>query len=149
MASVKNTKGYAGDVDPDQAWELLERDPKAQLVDVRTAAEWAFVGVPDLSSLGREPHKVEWQRYPDMSLNPDFVRSVAERLEQSGADVETPILFLCRSGGRSRAAAMAMTAAGFNRALNVTGGFEGDVDAAGHRGATGGWKAAHFPWRQS
>jgi rhodanese-related sulfurtransferase len=149
VASVENTSGYAGDVNPDQAWELLERDPKAQLVDVRTAAEWAFVGVPDLSSLGREPHRVEWQRYPDMSMNPDFVRDVTERIVRSGADANTPILFLCRSGGRSRAAAMAMTAAGFSRALNVAGGFEGDLDAARHRGVTSGWKAGHFPWRQS
>jgi rhodanese-related sulfurtransferase len=149
MASVKNTSGYAGDVNPDQAWELLERDPKAQLVDVRTVAEWAFVGVPDLAGLGRELHKVEWQRYPEMSLNPDFVRIVTERIKGSGVEAETPILFLCRSGARSRAAAMAMTAAGCNCALNVTGGFEGDVDAAGHRGATGGWKAAQLPWRQS
>ncbi len=149
MASVENTSGYAGDVTPVQAWELLEHNPKARLVDVRTLAEWAFVGVPELSSLGRPLHKVEWQLFPDMSLNPEFVRHVAEQLQNSGADADTPVLFLCRSGGRSRAAAMAMTAAGFKRAFNVSGGFEGDMDAAGHRGTVGGWKAANLPWRQS
>lgn len=149
MAPVNTTSGYAGDVSPVEALEVLRRDPKAQLVDVRTTAEWAFVGAPDLSGLGRELHRVEWQRYPDMSPNPDFVGIVAERLKLSGADEETPILFLCRSGARSRAAAMAMTAAGYRHALNVAGGFEGDVDAEGHRGTSGGWKAAKLPWRQN
>lgn len=147
--SVQNTSGYAGDVTPEHAWELLERNPKAQLVDVRTVAEWNFVGAPELSGLGRDVHKVEWQRFPDMSPNPDFVAHVAERLRNSGADADTPILFLCRSGARSRAAAIAMTAAGFNRAFNVASGFEGDKDAVGHRGTVGGWKAANLPWRQS
>jgi rhodanese-related sulfurtransferase len=151
VASVGNTSehGYAGDVLPGEAWELLERNPKAQLVDVRTRAEWAFVGVPELSGLGRDLHRVEWQMFPDMSLNPDFVRIVSAHLQNSGADAEAPVLFLCRSGARSRAAAMAMTAAGLKSALNVAGGFEGDMDAAGHRGTVNGWKAAHLPWRQS
>jgi rhodanese-related sulfurtransferase len=149
VAPVSNTSGYAGDVDPLEAWELLKREPKAQLVDVRTTAEWAFVGAPDLSGLGRDIHKIEWQRYPDMSLNPEFVERIAERLESVGANAETAVLFICRSGARSRAAAMALTAVGFNRALNVAGGFEGDMDAEGHRGASSGWKAAKLPWRQS
>jgi rhodanese-related sulfurtransferase len=149
VASINNTSGYAGDVSPVEALDILRHDPRAQLVDVRTTAEWAFVGAPDLSSLGRELHKVEWQRYPDMSPNPDFVGIVAERLKRSGADEGTPILFLCRSGARSRAAAMAMTMAGYHRALNVAGGFEGDGNAEGHRGTSGGWKAAKLPWRQS
>jgi rhodanese-related sulfurtransferase len=149
VASVNSSISYAGDVSPVEAFELLQGNAKAQLVDVRTVAEWAFVGVPDLSGLQLELHRVEWQRYPDMTTNPEFVRGVVERLERSGASVDTPVLFLCRSGGRSRAAAIALTAAGYTRALNVAGGFEGDVDAEGHRGTAGGWKAAKLPWRQS
>jgi rhodanese-related sulfurtransferase len=149
VSSVKNLNGYAGDVSPAQAWKHLEQDPKAQLVDVRTTAEWLFVGTADVSSLGRELHRVEWQQFPRMSPNPEFVRNVSERLKSSGADVETPVFFVCRSGARSRAAAIAMTAAGFHRAFNVEGGFEGDMDAAGHRGMSNGWKAAGLPWRQS
>lgn len=140
---------YAGDVSPRQAWELLEQEPRAQLVDVRTAAEWAFVGAPDLSSLGREVHQVSWQHFPQGSLNPEFVRSARERLLAAGADEHTPVLFLCRSGGRSRAAAIAMAESGFRRAFNVAGGFEGDPDAAGHRGNLNGWKFSQLPWRQS
>jgi len=147
--SVGNMIGYAGDITPDQAWEVLKQDSKAQLVDVRTAPEWAYVGLPDVSALGRELHKVEWQVFPQMTVNPDFVARVEGRLRTAGADKDTPVLFLCRSGGRSRAAAIALTAAGYARALNVAGGFEGDVDAEGHRGTIGGWKAARLPWRQS
>ncbi|MGH6888812.1 MAG: rhodanese-like domain-containing protein [Rhizomicrobium sp.] len=140
---------YAGDVSPKEAWDILERDRSAQIVDVRTAAEWAFVGTPDLSTLGREAHFVEWQGFPDPRPNADFVAHATQELRAAGAVLNTPVLFLCRSGGRSRAAAIAMTAAGFARALNVMGGFEGDSDARGHRGATSGWKAEGLPWRQS
>ena len=140
---------YAGDVLPGEAWALLESDLKAQLVDVRTTAEWNFVGVPDVSALGRNAHLVEWQSFPTMALNPEFVASVAQRLQAAGVGNETPVLLLCRSGTRSRSAAVALTEAGFARAFNVAGGFEGDPDAAGHRGMTNGWKATGLPWRQT
>ena len=140
---------YAGDLDASEAWEILDGDLKAQLVDVRSVAEWTFVGAPDLSSLGRRTHLVEWQSYPDMQVNPDFVQDVRDALHQVGADEATPVMFLCRSGARSRAAAQAMTRAGFQKSLNVRSGFEGEMDASGHRGAINGWKAAGLPWRQS
>jgi rhodanese-related sulfurtransferase len=149
MARTDSAIQYAGDVLPGEAWELLESDPKAQLVDVRTAAEWNFVGVPDISGLGRNTHLVEWQRFPTMALNPEFVASVAERMQAAGAGKETPLLLLCRSGTRSRSAAVALTEAGFARAFNVASGFEGDPNAAGHRGMTNGWKATGLPWRQT
>jgi rhodanese-related sulfurtransferase len=140
---------HAGDVNPREAWDLMAEDPQAQLVDVRTAAEWTFVGGPDLSSLGREAHQISWQLFPEGSLNVEFVRTARGRLLAAGADENTPVLFLCRSGGRSRAAAIAMAEAGFKRALNVTGGFEGELDAAGHRGNLNGWRNSQLPWRQS
>ena len=61
----------------------------------------------------------------------------------------TPVLFLCRSGGRSAAAASVATAAGFGPAYNVAEGFEGDPDAHGHRGTVNGWKVAGLAWRQT
>src|SRR5271155_1207108 len=106
------TNEYAGDISAAEAWSLLEKEPKAQLVDVRTVPEWTFVGVPDLSSLARNVHCVEWQSFPDMNVNPQFAAAVAEEVRQAGATEETPLLFLCRSGARSRAAAIAMTRAG-------------------------------------
>jgi rhodanese-related sulfurtransferase len=141
--------GYAGDIAPKEAFELLKSDPKAQLVDVRSAAEWTFVGVPDLTSLQRKPVLVEWQVFPGMGRNAEFDQAVAERLTAAGATASTPIAFLCRSGARSQAAAIAMTAKGFTKCFNVAGGFEGDVDAERHRGGTNGWKAEGLPWVQS
>jgi rhodanese-related sulfurtransferase len=136
---------YAGDISAAEAWEQLKANPKAQLVDVRTMAEWNFVGLPDLSSLGRQVHCIEWQQFPGGGRNPGFVAEAGQAL----ADKDAPVMLLCRSGARSRAAAIALTAAGYSRAFNVGDGFEGDVDAAGHRGHRNGWKAADLPWRQS
>ena len=140
---------YAGDLSAAEAWALLEKEPKAQLIDVRTTAEWAFVGGPDVSPLGRQTICVEWQTYPDMAVNPEFAKVVAGQVQRAGANETTPLLFLCRSGARSRAAAVAMTRAGFGKAYNVAGGFEGDLDDARHRGQRNGWKAQGLPWRQS
>lgn len=140
---------FAGNIQAHEAWELLKGDPKAQLVDVRTAAEWTFVGLPDLTSIGRSVILVEWQTFPAMSRNPQFEVAVAEKLKAAGISQSTPVAFICRSGGRSQAAAAAMTAAGFTRCYNVAGGFEGDLNAIKHRGETGGWKAAKLPWTQT
>jgi rhodanese-related sulfurtransferase len=139
---------YAGNLEVQDAWALLESDPKAQLIDVRTTAEWNFVGQPDLSELGRRTHLIEWQSFPSMAVNPEFATAAARALREAGAGTDTPILLLCRSGARSRAAAIALTKAGFTRAYNVSGGFEGDTDPSGHRGQINGWKAANLPWRQ-
>jgi rhodanese-related sulfurtransferase len=140
---------YAGDLGIGDAWDLLIQDSQTQLVDVRTVAEWNFVGLPDLSGLDRRTHCIEWQGYPAMQPNPNFAADAIEALQTAGAGPETPILFLCRSGARSRAAAMAMTRAGFQKAFNIAGGFEGDLNVEGHRGLTNGWKAAGLPWRQT
>lgn len=135
---------YAGDVTPQEAFDALMRDAKAALVDVRTQAEWSFVGLPDLRAADRQPVLVEWQSYPSMARNADFAAEVA----RAGIGKGQPLYFICRSGGRSRAAAIAMTAEGYGPCYNVAGGFEGNRDAEGHRGTVEGWKAAGCPWRQ-
>ena len=127
-----------------EAWRVLDGDPGAMLIDVRTRPEWTFVGVPDLSELAREPAFIEWQRFPAMAENPDF----AAELEAAGAKPETPLLFMCRSGARSGAAARMMAARGYTRCHNIADGFEGDLDPSRHRGAAAGWKAAGLPWTQ-
>ncbi len=138
-------KTYAGDLSVKRAWDLLSENPKARLVDVRTEAEFKWVGTPDLSGLGKEAAQVQWKTYPDMEPNPDFTAQVAEHVP----DKATPLLFICRSGVRSRYAAEAMTAAGFQECYNVAGGFEGDPDDQGHRGTTNGWKSDGLPWKQT
>lgn len=135
---------YAGDVTAQQAWEELSADRRSTLVDVRTAAEWSYVGVPELSPLDKTLVRVAWQSYPGMTLNPRF----AEELARTGISKEDKIFFLCRSGARSRAAAEAMTALGYKRCYNVADGFEGPRDGEGHRGGLAGWKASGLPWTQ-
>ncbi len=134
---------YAGDITPEEAWNLLNDDPDAVLVDCRTEAEWRFVGVADLSSLGRDVVYVEWNR-TDGKHNDDFV----EDLKAAGVTPGEPVVFLCRSGNRSIGAAEAATEAGIAPSYNVLDGFEGQLDEQGHRGGTG-WKAVGLPWKQS
>jgi rhodanese-related sulfurtransferase len=135
---------YAGDVAPSDAWADLDRESGAQLVDVRTRPEWAFVGVPDLSPVRKKVILLPWQDYPTMQVNPNFIAE----LERAVPDKSAPVYFLCRSGARSRAAAIAATEAGYQRCYNVSDGFEGALDGARHRGRAAGWKAAGLPWLQ-
>ncbi|MGH3576581.1 MAG: rhodanese-like domain-containing protein [Mycobacterium sp.] len=135
---------YAGDITPEQAWKLLSENPEAVLIDVRTDGEWRFVGVPDLSSLGRDVVYIEWNSV-DGTRNDNFV---AELLEQVPSGTDRPVVFLCRSGNRSIGAAEAATEVGIAPAYNVLDGFEGHLDADGHRGGTG-WRAIGLPWKQT
>lgn len=132
------------DVSPRATWQDLMQDPDAMLVDCRTDAEWNFVGIPDLSELGKQVALIPWQVYPSMQVNGAF----AEHLRRAGATPTTKLYFICRSGARSLAAGQAAQAAGFPQAFNVADGFEGPVDAEGHRGTVAGWKADGLPWLQ-
>lgn len=131
-------------IPPRRVWEALQSDPNAQLVDVRTDAEWAYVGLPDLAAAGKQPVLVPWQMFPTMQVNAAFV----DQLKQAGFTPEHHIYFLCRSGVRSLAAATAAEAAGFPHVYNIADGFEGGPDGKGHRGQLAGWKADGLPWRQ-
>jgi rhodanese-related sulfurtransferase len=131
---------YKGDVLPKAAHTRLVENDRAYLIDVRTDAEWAFVGVPAVDRLVRIP----WQFFPTMERNATFV----EQVEAAGVPRDGEVYLICRSGARSAAAAAALTDAGFAECYNVAEGFEGDKDAAGHRGTVGGWKHAGLPWVQ-
>ena len=137
-------QGYGGDASPAETWSILEESPDAVLVDCRTRPEWVFVGIPDIKSLGKETAFVPWQVYPSMEVNPEFV----DQVKAAGAREDTPVLVICRSGARSRHAAIRLTEQGFKRAYNVAHGFEGDHDEDRHRGRKSGWKAAGLPWVQ-
>lgn len=132
------------DVAPNQVWEALRTDPQARLVDVRTDAEWNFVGLPDLAETGQDPVLIPWQMFPTMQVNGAFT----DHLRQAGLTPDNKLYFICRSGGRSLAAGRAAEAAGFPNAYNVQDGFEGPPDDEGHRGTVAGWKAQGLPWRQ-
>jgi rhodanese-related sulfurtransferase len=135
---------HAGDVSPTDAYERLARDPNAVLVDVRTRAEWMYVGTPDLAAIGKRVVLLEWQA-PDGTVHAGFV----DALKDGGVPEDAPVFFICRSGARSASAAAAATAAGYSAAHNVAHGFEGPPDMARHRGAVAGWKADGLPWQQT
>ena len=138
--------GYAGDVSPTETWDMLAADAAAVLIDVRTDAEWNYVGVTDLSALGagREQINISWLNFPGNVKNENFVADV----QAASPRPDTTILFLCRSGQRSASAAKAMTDAGYANCYNIAEGFEGDKDDSGHRGAKNGWKVRGLAWKQ-
>ena len=145
FAILENSaNGYDGDVSPITAYEILSHDGAANLVDVRTSAEWAFVGVPDVSSLNHETKFISWQIFPEMSLNEDFINM----LEVAIPNKTPPVLFLCRSGARSASAARIAKANGYEASFNIAGGFEGDANSEHHRGGVNGWKSDSLPWVQ-
>jgi rhodanese-related sulfurtransferase len=128
---------YAGAVTPPEAWHLASSG-HALIVDVRTHAEWNYVGrLPDVPL-------ISWRIYPDNRVNDGFLDELGQRVPR-----DRPVLFLCRSGLRSHAAAQAATEAGWQAAYNILEGFEGDLDDAGQRGRRNGWRLHGLPWVQS
>jgi rhodanese-related sulfurtransferase len=147
--ALQSAVGYAGDVDASTAYQELGNDANAQLIDVRTRAEWSFVGIPDLGALGKEPLLIEWQSWPQMQVTADFLDKLKTALSERGVGTDVPLYFLCRSGVRSAPPAACAAGIGFERSFNIAGGFEGPPDQARHRGQVAGWKASNLPWVQS
>lgn len=128
---------YKGELLPDEAYALLQLAPGAKLVDVRTRAEWDWVG----RVAGAV--EIEWNQYPGGVRNPNFLAELKRQV-----DPESLVMFLCRSGARSVAAASEATGAGYSDCYNILEGFEGDKDANGQRNHSGGWRKAGLPWHQ-
>ncbi len=146
---AQSDENAVDEVDVATAWKGLQATPRSQLVDVRTRAEWTYVGIPDLGPLGKRPVLVEWQTFPDQSVDPRFAQRLGNELKTLGVQLDDDLFFICRSGSRSLAAARAMAEAGYRACHNVTEGFEGPLDDARHRGGLSGWKAIGLPWQQS
>ena len=136
---------YAGDILPKEAWQMLSKDLDTVLVDVRTPEEWQFVGVPDLKDLDKEPVLAAWRLFGAEGPNPEF----EQKFRAHSIPEDSTVLFLCRSGQRSKAAAIAMTAAGFKTCYNIATGFEGDLDDGNHRNVKNGWRIDGLPWKQT
>lgn len=139
---------HIDDVSVEETWARLKADPRSVLVDVRTRAEWAFVGLPDLASIGKRVVTLEWQTFPDNRIDEAFPARLSAALAAAGTETSDEVFFICRSGARSRLAAESLAAAGFGRCSNVAHGFEGPLDDMRHRGGVAGWKAAGLPWMQ-
>ncbi|CAG7856764.1 hypothetical protein MCAMS1_01378 [biofilm metagenome] len=123
---------------PQASWELMQQNPAAIMVDVRTQMEHAYVGHP----IGAV--HIPWKEAPGWETNPNFVPEVTKLVPE----VERPILLLCRSGQRSLAAAQALEQAGYQHLINIVDGFEGALDQNKHRGNLGGWRFCGLPWEQ-
>ncbi|WP_410498520.1 rhodanese-like domain-containing protein [Chitinibacter sp. S2-10] len=128
---------YAGAVTPSEAWTLFQSLSAVHIVDVRTSAEWQWVGIVPDAEL------IEWKSYPGMANNPNFLTQLKTQV-----DPEAVVMFLCRSGARSHDAAMLAAQHGYTAAMNILEGFEGDKDANEHRSSKNGWKVAGLPWKQ-
>lgn len=139
-----HARGYAGDVLPTVAYDFLKHQ-HGWLVDVRTRPEWQFTGAPDLRATPNQALFISWKDYPHFQLNLDFIPALKTHIPSTN----TLIFFLCRSGGRSLDAAIAMTAQGYPYCFNIAGGFEGEPDANGNRCSREGWKALGLPWSQT
>lgn len=139
---------YAGDISVQEAWHQLSLDPSSILIDVRTHAEWSYVGIPVLQDPARDVLLVEWLSYPAMQVHPDFTERMEAELATRQSARDAALYFLCRSGVRSRGAAIAMTQCWSGPCYNIASGFEGDLDENGHRATLNGWKHAGLPWRQ-
>ena len=127
---------YAGALTPQEAHEIWQLAPGAKLVDVRTRAEWDWVGrIPGTV-------EIEWMSYPGNRPNPDFLAQLKQQVDR-----EALVMFICRSGVRSHNGAALATEAGYTECYNVLEGFEGDKDASGQRGKIGGWRRAGLPWQ--
>jgi rhodanese-related sulfurtransferase len=147
--SYQNFVGYAGDILAADAYTLLRGDSTSVLIDVRTQAEWTYVGIPDVQALGKTPLFLEWQTYPSMAVDANFAARLEALLLSEGVERGASLVFLCRSGARSRHAATAMTSAGWAPCFNVSDGFEGPLGDSGQRRGISGWKAGGLPWTQT
>lgn len=131
---------------PKQAHELLCKDPRAVLIDVRSEMEFLFVGHP----VGAV--HVPWIDEPDWDINPDFVKHVRQLmlggLSHTSEKGSAPVLLICRSGKRSLEAGEKLIKAGFTEVYNVLEGFEGELDDNHHRSSIGGWRFHGLPWAQ-
>jgi|SRR5450830_40572 len=134
---------FKGDVTALEAWSELKDIAGAALIDVRTAVEWSFVGGADLTSLQKSVYRIEWQKFPGWARNESFIEEVLA----AGLQKEQPLYLICRSGVRSKAAALELASHGYTT-YNIADGFEGQLDADGHRGV-GGWRALGLSWKQT
>lgn len=128
--------------------EIQKNAHDAFLIDVRTKAEWCFVGTPSLPPPCYQPLFIEWQSYPDMSVSTDFGHDLDKELQKRGATEKSLLFFICRSGQRSHAAAVLMRKSSYENCYNIVDGFEGRLNAQGHRNALEGWRYHKLPWAQ-
>ena len=124
---------YKRNLLPKMAVERLQDNPQALFVDVRSKAEYKYVGFPENSIL------IPWIDDPDWEPNPEaFSDLVMQELDGRENLLNTEIILICRSGFRSNEALKCLENKGFTQVSHVASGFEGDLDENDHRGNLNG-----------
>jgi rhodanese-related sulfurtransferase len=123
---------------PKEAYEFLQANPNAVLIDVRSEMEYLFVGHPKDALL------IPWQDGEFFDINPDFLGHV-----RKASSVNRPVVLICRSGNRSKIAGEFLEKNGLPEVYNVLHGFEGDLDAQRRRSMINGWRFEGLPWEQT
>lgn len=137
------------DISPTETYNNLKSDLNSMLIDVRTDEEFALVGIVGASEIADRLAHIPWKILPNMSENPNFINDLEEALKRVSKDKsDLKLYFLCKSGVRSKQAAIYCQNAGYKNCYNVANGFEGDLDKNSQRGNINGWKASNLPWRQ-
>ena len=135
---------YKRNLLPKMAVERLQNNPQVLFVDVRSKAEFKYVGYPENSIL------IPWIDDPDWEPNPEvFSDLVMQELDGRENLLNTEIILICRSGFRSNEALKCLENKGFTQVSHVASGFEGDLDENDHRGNLNGWRHDGMPWSQS
>ena len=135
---------YKRNLLPKMAVERLQSNSQALFVDVRSKAEYKYVGFPENSIL------IPWIDDPDWQPNPEmFSDLVIQELDGRENLLNTEIILICRSGFRSNEALKCLENKGFIQVSHVASGFEGDLDENDHRGNLNGWRHDGMPWSQS
>ncbi len=117
--------------------KIIDNPSSTFIVDVRTRAEYEFVGHPDLPN---DVPNIPYKFYPSWEVNKDFVKKVEDRYKK-----ENTIITMCRSGKRAKAAAKFLLKAGFENIFYMADSFEGPKDKKGHR-TVSGWKVNGLPY---
>ena len=133
-------------ISPREAYELLQKEPAAAFIDVRSDMEYLFIGHP-IGSVN-----IPWIEEPDFVVNPNFEREVRKLILggviEYGDHDSVPVILICRSGNRSEEAGTLLISQGFKNVYNVTEGFEGELNDDHHRSTLGGWRFEGLPWEQ-
>lgn len=147
---MTNSEHGVKSIHPKDAWQLLQDNPKAVLIDIRSTMEYLFIGHPKGSI------HIPWINEPEWKINPHFASEVRKVLLGGvieDADETQPlegalVLLICRSGRRSLEAGKLLVKEGINHVHNVIEGFEGELDSEHHRSTSGGWRFHNLPWEQ-
>lgn len=138
-------------IEPKLALDILAKDKNSLLIDVRTEAEFNFVGTVDSSALINSSLLLPWLTFPTMQENGEFKSKFENSLQLISSDnyKDLHLFFICKTGGRSNSAAQFASDIGYKNCYNIVNGFEGDIDHNNHRGNINGWKADKLPWKQN